>query len=65
MALEDENDIEKQTQLSAAVATEPVTQPPPSPAVEEVYTIFDRRQKAFIVAIVSTAATCMTPNLFS
>lgn len=37
------------------------SEPSPSPsttASEEPYSIFDRRQKAFIVFVVSTAATC-------
>lgn len=61
MAIED-NQAEQGKQLSAASATEPVTQEPPPKSqseVNEIYTIFDRRQKALIVTIISTAATCM------
>lgn len=35
----------------------PVT-PAPPPVLEEPYSIFDKRQKALIITIVSTAATC-------
>ena len=31
---------------------------PPQPTSEEPYSIFDKRQKALIILIISTAATC-------
>lgn len=36
----------------------PNTPPAPSPILEEPYSIFGKRQKALIITIVSTAATC-------
>lgn len=41
-----------------AAATVLDTPPISSPAPKEPYSIFDKRQKALIVLIVSTAATC-------
>ncbi|KAI0886419.1 MFS general substrate transporter [Annulohypoxylon maeteangense] len=38
-------------------STPPVSSPPSSPAPEEPYSIFDKRQKALIILVVSTAAT--------
>ncbi|KAK0654669.1 Quinidine resistance protein 1 [Lasiodiplodia hormozganensis] len=46
------------TQSEEAPGTQPQSTSPPSPTVpEEPYSIFDKRQKALIVLIVSTAAT--------
>lgn len=51
---------------SAPSYTAPSPSPPSPPTldfpIEEPYSIFDKRQKALIVVIISTAATCTPFN---
>lgn len=56
MRIEDTQEQLEVAALTPTCSLSPPRQPTPRP--EEPYSIFDKRQKAFIVVIVSTAATC-------